>query len=169
MNWPWGNCQDQLRLGKMIFYRTKLTSLRRGYYSMSTKFGNINWLKLCYLHFQIVYPVRFLMQCSKFKAIGPIVILEKYIIDTLHSVQNIWKHRENSVFIILHPKAYWTYYLEVQLNSYTLFKKIKFSDVSRLCNICDYQLNKAGAARAAASCQRTVTKTRLTETNKCFL
>lgn len=48
----------------------------------------------------------FPMKYFKFKAVGPIVILEKYIINTLQSVQDIWKQRKNSVFIILHPKAY---------------------------------------------------------------
>ena len=79
------------------------------------------------------------------------ISLEKYNWYTIQCLKHL-ENREKDVFIILHPKVYWTYYLEIQLNSQMLFKNqflLGFPPLQYLW----LQLNKAGAARVAASVQ----------------
>lgn len=110
-----------------------------------------------------MYSVCFLEKYSN--VAGSIVVLEKCIINTLQSVQNIWKHRKNSVFIILHCRSCCTYYLKVQSNHYTLFKN-EFLP----CFLPQHLWPPAEQGRYSVSgCQWTMTKTGLTETHKCFL
>lgn len=69
------------------------------------------------------------------------------------------------IVYILHCRSCCTYYLKVQSNHYTLFKN-EFLP----CFLPQHLWLPAEQGRCSVSgCQRTVTKTGLTETNKCFL